>query len=163
MMKGQSSLEMFVMIGVAIVFIFPLALMFFTTSGVKVEDIGRLQAQNLANAIADESGKVCYQEMASKRVVLLNYPEKILNLTVNGTEVVITLEATNGGQTQITAQSPCKMNDALNSGGAFVSSKSIAAVKHGRFVSGGLVALVFYSRGTNVTIFRAIGNNYNIG
>ncbi len=154
---------MLVMTGVALAFILPLAILFFTTSSSKTAEVSKLQAQGLAQKISDEAARVCYQDTWAKRVVLVNYPQRLLNVTVVNKSVIVTLEGELGGQNQIVVPSTCNMTDAISpTTGLQVPNKAMSAIRGGRYVSSGLVALVFFNTGYEVNIFRVVGNRYEL-
>lgn len=160
--KGQASIEMLAMTGIAIAFILPLAILFLSSSNAKTYEISKLQAQALGQRISDEVGKVCYQGQLAKRVVLVSYPDRMLNLGISGREITITLEGERGGLNQIVVQSPCNMTEAITSSGFQAPERTLSYLHDGRYVSSGLVALVFFNTGDKVNIYRVVDNHYYI-
>lgn len=161
--KGQGSIELLVTVGVALVFLLPLSLFFLSSSTLRTGELSKMQAKALAQQIADEAGRVYYQGPWAKRTVMVNYPDMMLDITVNNTEVIVTMEGERGGENQFVAQAPSNMTDAI-SGGMRVERKALAAMRSGRYVNGGIVALVFRvsNDGKSVNIFRLYGGKYDI-
>lgn len=159
--KGQSAMETMAMVGIALAFIVPVLLLFFSTTGLRTDDLSQLQAKRLAQGISDEAGKVWYQDVGAKRVVVMQYPDKMANLTLEGNRVVVTLQALRGGPNQIVASTPMPIADGIVPGNYYDATRSIVQRRSpSSYVSSGLIALVFYNNGTAVNVYRMSNNLY---
>ena len=92
-MRGQAATEYLVLAGFALAFILPLAFLFLSASGSELGKTSISQARIATSAIADEAGEVYLQGNNSKKTILVNYPEGIVNGTVEGGLVVLLIDA----------------------------------------------------------------------
>ncbi len=159
--KGQSALETMAMVGILLAFLVPLAILFLSSAGLRSQDLSLIQGKVLAQRISDEAGFVWYQGAGAKKVVLVQYPERLLNISFQDRQVVITLEGMRGGINQVVALTPSNMADAILPNGAHDARRSITMQHGGRYVNPGIAAIVFYNNGTAVNVFReAIYDKY---
>jgi hypothetical protein len=93
---------MLVMIGFALAFIIPLALLFFAYTGSEVADSSIAQAKASVRTIASEAGSVYLQGAGAKKALLVNYPEGIINGSVEGGIVSLRLSI-EGGAMDVTS------------------------------------------------------------
>ena len=84
---------MLVLAAFAIAFILPLALLFLTASGTELSKTSVAQAKISARAIADEAGEVYLQGPGAKKTILVNYPQGVLNASVDSGLVILTLDS----------------------------------------------------------------------
>lgn len=82
--KGQSAVEAMVTVGIAIAFILPMALLFFSSAGIRTQTLAQVQANGLAQQIADTAGEVWYAGNGSRKIVLLHYPDRLLSIQLGG-------------------------------------------------------------------------------
>lgn len=94
--KGQVAMETFVLVGFVIAFSIPIVLMLFAAANLRTEDVAIEQAMVTTKALADEANELWVQGNGSARVVYVNFPDKLKNITVKGREVVFTLEMSKG-------------------------------------------------------------------
>lgn len=161
--KGQASIELLVSVGIAIAFIIPLVLLFSSSSSTKATELSKMQAKALAQQIADESAQVWYMGSGAKRTVFLNYPNNLANITVNGTQAIVTIFGEGGAKSELISSAPCQMVDARSSvTGGQVPRLTLAASFRGGRVQPGLVAIVFQNNGDVVNIYRVYGGEYQI-
>ena len=92
-LHGQAATEYLVLAGFALVFILPLAFLFFSASNSELGKTSISQASAAANAIADEAGKVYLQGNGSKETIIVNYPSGINGGTLAGGLVVLRIYA----------------------------------------------------------------------
>lgn len=91
--RAQASMELLVMVGFAIAFIVPLALMFMSISNSEMGKTALLQAKVSARTIANEAGEVYLQGPGAKKSVVVNYPEGIRNASVENGLVAFSIDA----------------------------------------------------------------------
>jgi hypothetical protein len=90
--RGQAATEILVLAGFAIAFILPLALLFFSSSSAELSKASLAQAKISARTIADEAGEVYLQGPGAKKSILVNYPQGVVNGSLEGGLVVLTVE-----------------------------------------------------------------------
>lgn len=165
--RGQSATEMLVTVGLALAFIFPLVLLFQSTSATRGQQITQLQAKGLAQQIADTAGQVWYQGNGSRKMLLVSYPDTLQKLELSGDwvpadqperlksdgrEVVLTMDGGASGRLQVAASSPAPMKNAY--GGQIRQSLSYG---QSGLLRPGLVVLVFVNAGDYVNVSRSPG------
>ena len=101
-LRGQAAIETLIMVGFAIAFILPLAFLFFTTTGSETGKTSIAQAKASARLIAVEAGEVYLQGNGSRKTILVNYPEGIINGSAASGLVVLRVY-TDGRQLDITS------------------------------------------------------------
>ncbi|MEM2137717.1 MAG: hypothetical protein QW568_01385 [Candidatus Anstonellaceae archaeon] len=92
-LRGQAAAETLVLVGFALIFIVPLALLFLSTSGNELGKSSIAQAKSATRAIADYSGEVYLQGPGAKKSIVVNYPQGVLNGSVSEGLVVLTIDA----------------------------------------------------------------------
>ncbi|NYZ73916.1 hypothetical protein H0O00_02125 [Candidatus Micrarchaeota archaeon] len=95
-MRGQSSLELFVTLGVVISFTIPVILLLLSVSSVGYEDTAKAQADAAARSLADNINTVYAQGKGAQREVLLNVPPSTESISVSGGEVTISIKTSGG-------------------------------------------------------------------
>jgi hypothetical protein len=86
--RGQSAVETLVTVGIALAFIVPMVLIFFSSTGIRTQTLAQVQARGLAQQMADTAGEVWYQGNGSKKIALLSYPDRLLNISLGGDMLV---------------------------------------------------------------------------
>ncbi len=81
---GQSAVETLIMVGIAIAFILPMVLLFYSTAGIRTQTLSQVQAKGLAQQMADAAGEVWYEGNGSRKVLLLNYPDRLQSIRLGG-------------------------------------------------------------------------------
>ncbi|MCX8196897.1 MAG: hypothetical protein N3G80_01095 [Candidatus Micrarchaeota archaeon] len=92
-MKGQAASEYLVMIGFALAFIVPLALLFLSFSHSERGKNSISAAQVAASTIADEAGEIFLQGEGARKTIVVNYPDGITNAKLENGLVVLRIEA----------------------------------------------------------------------
>jgi hypothetical protein len=92
-LQGQAAAETLVLVGFALVFIVPLALLFLSSSSNELSKSSIAQAKSATRAIADYSGEVYLQGTGAKKSIVVNYPQGVLNGSVSEGLVVLTLDS----------------------------------------------------------------------
>ncbi len=95
-MKGQSSLELFVTLGVVMSFTIPVVLLLLSVSSVGYEDTAKAQADAAARSLADSINTVYAQGPGAQREILINVPPSTQSITVSGAEVTISIKTSGG-------------------------------------------------------------------
>ncbi|MEM4633921.1 MAG: hypothetical protein QW275_02080 [Candidatus Anstonellaceae archaeon] len=90
--RGQAAAEMLILAAFALVFIVPLALLFLSMSENELGKTSVYQAKISARTIADEAGEVYLQGPGAKKTIIVNYPNGVLNGTVDKGLVVLSLD-----------------------------------------------------------------------
>jgi hypothetical protein len=96
MMKGQSSLELLVTVGVVIAFTIPVLFLLLSVSSIGYEDTAKAQADATARTLADTMNTVYAQGPGAQREVLLNVPPSTQALYASGGEVVVRIKTSSG-------------------------------------------------------------------
>ncbi len=102
MMKGQSTLELFVTIGVVLAFTVPVVFLLLSLTSVGYEDTAKAQAEASARSLADSINLVYTQGEGAQRDVLLNVPAATQAIYLkpndanNGGEVIIQIKTSSG-------------------------------------------------------------------
>lgn len=84
---------MLVMVGFALIFIIPLALLLLSLSGTELGKTSLSQAKISARSIANEAGEIYLQGPGAKKSIVVNYPEGMKNASIEGGLVVLSIEA----------------------------------------------------------------------
>lgn len=84
---------MLVLASFAVIFIVPLALLFFSSSNSELGKASIMQAKATARTIADEAGEVYLQGANATKTITVNYPEGIYNCSVGNGLVVLSIDA----------------------------------------------------------------------
>jgi len=92
-LHGQAAMEMLVLVGFALVFIIPLALLLLSLSGTELGKTALSQAKISARSIANEAGEVYLQGPGAKKSIVVNYPEGITGAKLEGGLVVLSMES----------------------------------------------------------------------
>ncbi len=173
--RGQSSMEMLMLVGLSLAFIVPIVLTFFSSSSVRTQTLAQVQANSLAQQMADTAGEVWYQGNGSQKGLLVSYPDYLWNISLSGNaidrssptwrdefkykgrEITVTLSMEDGTVSQIVTQTPAPV---LNGWPAYRPQMALDQPRAGTQGSGhvrpGLVYLVFINQGDYVNITRNI-------
>ncbi|MEW6748673.1 MAG: hypothetical protein AB1295_03120 [Candidatus Micrarchaeota archaeon] len=95
-MKGQSSLELLVTVGVVLAFTIPVLFLILSISSVGYEDTAKAQADATARTLADSMNSVYAQGVGAEREVLLNAPPSTQAVYAEAGEVVVRMGASGG-------------------------------------------------------------------
>ena len=91
--RGQAATEMLVMVGFALVFIIPLALLFLSASNNELGKTSLMQAKATARSIADSAGEVYLQGAGARKQIVVNYPQGVESASVEDGMVVLRLDS----------------------------------------------------------------------
>lgn len=111
-MRGQSSLELLVTVGVVVAFTVPVLFLLLSVTSVGYEDTSKAQADASARTLADTMNSVYAQGSGAQREVLLNVPPsteqvrivKITSGSETASEVIVSIR-TSGGTFQAASPS----------------------------------------------------------
>ena len=95
-MKGQSSLELLVTVGVVLAFTVPVLFLILSVSSVGYEDTAKAQADASARTLADAMNSVYAQGPGAQRDMLINAPPSTEAVYAADGEVVVRI-GTSGG------------------------------------------------------------------
>jgi len=99
-MRGQSSLELLVTVGVVLAFTVPVIFLLISVTSVGYEDTAKSQADASARALADTMNLVYSQGPGAQREILLNVPATTESINAisetNGSEVVVSIRTASG-------------------------------------------------------------------
>jgi len=95
-MKGQSSMELLVTVGIVLAFTVPVIFLLLSLTMVGFEDASVAQAEASARSMADSINVVYGQGGDAKRVVLLNLPANTQRLAISGNEVILEIRTSRG-------------------------------------------------------------------
>lgn len=91
-LKAQAATEMLVMVAFALVFVLPMVFLFMSATGNELSKTSVAQAKISARTIADEAGDIYLQGEHARKSVVVNYPSGVMNATIEGGLVIISLE-----------------------------------------------------------------------
>ena len=101
-MKGQSSLELFVTIGIVLAFTVPVIFLLISVTSAGYENTAKSQADASARALAEtmdfvySQGSSAPQGSSAQREVLLNMPATTQSISASAGEVVVSIKTTGG-------------------------------------------------------------------
>lgn len=118
-MKGQTSLELLVTVGIVLAFTIPVLFLMLSVTSVGYEDTTKAQADASAMALSDTMNSVYAQGNGAQHTVLLNLPVTTQQITATNNEVVVTIKTTAGNYD---AASPTIAQ--MPAGGSLIKGKS---------------------------------------
>jgi uncharacterized protein (UPF0333 family) len=95
-LRGQISLELMVTLGTVLAFTVPVVFLLLSVSSVGYEKAAKDQADASARSLADSINTVYSQGNNAKRVVLVNAPSNVRNISIGGNEVVVKVKTSAG-------------------------------------------------------------------
>lgn len=117
--KGQAAIETLILIGFMIAAAIPLIMIFWTTSNMRSEDVSVAQAKLSSKVITDMANQLCLQGAGAQRIIIVNYPQHLKNISIEGREVTFVMDTElpgNVGRNEVVSMGICKMEDAATSG-----------------------------------------------
>ena len=90
-LKAQAATETLVLVAFALVFILPLVFLFTSVTGNELSKTSVAQAKVTTRTIADTAGDVYLQGEHARKSIVVNYPSGVINGTVEGGLVVLSL------------------------------------------------------------------------
>ena len=95
-MKGQTSLELLVTVGIVIAFTLPVLFLLLSFTSIGYEDTTKAQADAAARTLADAMNSVYSQGPGAKKTVLLNVPASTQDISASDGEVVVRIRTSGG-------------------------------------------------------------------
>lgn len=95
-MKGQTSLELLVTVGVVIAFTIPVLFLLLSATSIGFEDTSKAQADATARTLADAMNSVYSQGEGTSRLILVNAPSNTQEILLEDNEVVVKIVTSNG-------------------------------------------------------------------
>lgn len=95
-MKGQSSLELMVTVGVVIAFTLPVLFLLLSVSSIGYEDTAKAQADASARTLADTMNTVYAMGPGAQRDILLNVPPSTEAVYASSGEAVVRIKVSAG-------------------------------------------------------------------
>ncbi|MFH1306255.1 MAG: hypothetical protein ABIH83_01180 [Candidatus Micrarchaeota archaeon] len=89
---GQAAVETLMILGIALVFIIPLVLIFYSSTTLKIQTLNQMQAKAMAQHISDTAGEVWYEGYGARRTILVNYPDGIMDVSLSGNEIICSID-----------------------------------------------------------------------
>ena len=87
------AIELLILSGFALAFILPLAFLFISSSNAELSRTSVSMAKISARTISDEAGELYLQGPFAKKTIFVNYPSGIVNGSIEGGLVVLTVDA----------------------------------------------------------------------
>lgn len=94
--KGQSSLEFLMIMGVAMMMILPLIVVFFQQSENLNTEITGSQADKVASEIRDAADEVFYLGTMSKKTISVYMPDNVVLAELSENRIVLTIDSSGG-------------------------------------------------------------------
>lgn len=100
-MKAQSSMELFVTLGIILAFTLPMIFLLFTLTSLGYENTAKAQADATSRTIAESINQVYAQGNGAKKTVLINTPASTESIEIKssgdttGVEVLVTIRTAN--------------------------------------------------------------------
>ena len=95
-MKGQSSLELLVTVGIVVAFTIPVLFLLLSATSIGYDDTAKAQADASSRSLSDTMNSVYSQGPGAKRVILLNVPSSTEEIYSSGGEVVVRIRTGSG-------------------------------------------------------------------
>ena len=133
--RGQMSVEILVLIGMALFLLMPVLLYAYGRANVSGEDLSVQKAEFAAHRLSSLADSVGYLGGASAVIDEIEIPPYVKNVSVNGRDVVIELDAANGKK-QIVSSSAFNLTSAgferiVKSGTYFIEVSAISTTGTG--------------------------------
>jgi uncharacterized protein (UPF0333 family) len=110
-MKGQTSLELLVTVGVVLAFTVPVVFLLLSVTSLGYEDTAKAQADASARSLSDTMNMVYAQGDGAQREVLLNVPANTEEISAADGEVLVRIK-TSGGEFDAAAPTIAKISPA---------------------------------------------------
>jgi len=111
--KGQSSLEFLLIMGVAMMMILPLIVVFFQQSDNLNTEITNSQADKVASEIRDAADEVFYLGTLSKKTISVYMPENVVSAELSQNSIILTIDSS-GGDYEIVKWTAANLSGTLN-------------------------------------------------
>ncbi len=91
-MRGQTSLELLVTIGIVFAFTIPVLFLLLSATSIGFEDTSKAQADASARTLADAMNSVYAQGPGASRVILLNVPSNTEEIVATESEAIVRIQ-----------------------------------------------------------------------
>jgi len=95
-MKGQSSMELLITLGIVLAFTIPVILLLLSVTSVGYENTAMAQAEASSRSLADNMNFVYAQGPGAKRLILLNLPASTEEIYAANGEIVVRIKTSTG-------------------------------------------------------------------
>lgn len=95
-MKGQTSLELLVTVGIVVAFTIPVLFLLLSATSIGYEDTAKAQADASSRTLSDTMNSVYAQGAGAKRMILLNVPSSTQEIYASGGEAVVSIRTQSG-------------------------------------------------------------------
>jgi hypothetical protein len=178
-LRAQAAIETLLMVGVVVAFILPILFLFFTASNERISNLEQMQAKALVQELSDQAGEVWYLGNGSRRMLLVNFPQNLRNLSLSGDyvnesqlldygrEITASLRTNPSGTRDIVINCPAPVRSIpplaqncpqrVNPRLVLPEARKLAVYGNSPVptLNSGLVVLVFENNGTFVNIYRS--------
>ena len=152
--KGQAATESLVLLGFIIALSIPIALLLFANANIQSENVAITQAKISTRAIVDSANEVWAQGEGANRVILINYPSKLLGINVSEREVTFVLDSSQGGM-EVSSLGFANMSDGENGGYHRLNmdrSSGPNPWENATYINAGLHDINITNNGTNIVV-----------
>lgn len=108
-MKGQSSLELMITLGIVVAFTIPVLFLLLSVTSIGYEDTAKAQADASARTLSDTLNSVYAQGPGAQKEILLNVPASTQSIYTTGGEAVVILR-TSGGDFEASSPTIAEIN-----------------------------------------------------
>ncbi|MFH0927225.1 MAG: hypothetical protein V1822_01475 [Candidatus Micrarchaeota archaeon] len=182
--KGQPSVEALMVFAIAIVFIIPLVLIFYSSTSLRLETLNYMEAKAFAQKISDAAGEVWYAGKGSRKTILVDYPSSMTGIVLSGTgipcpnyngqiicdesikysgrDIILSFKTESGEKAQMDIVSPAPLKNNYGITGQYIYEQRLdSPVSIDGQISSGLTVLVIKNEGPYVNVVRYVdGANY---
>lgn len=95
-MKGQSSLELLVTVGIVIAFTIPVLFLLLSVTSIGYEDTSKAQAEASSRTLSDTMNSIYAQGPGAQREILLNVPPSTEEVYAKNGEIVVRIKTSGG-------------------------------------------------------------------
>lgn len=133
--RGQMSVEILVLVGMALFLLIPVMLYAYGRANVSGEDLSTQKAEFAAHRLATLADSVGYLGGASAVIDEIEIPPYVKNVSVRGRDVIVELDSA-GGKKQIVAGSAFLLNQSgferiVKSGTYFIEVRALSTTNAG--------------------------------
>jgi len=159
-------------LSISIVFIIPLVILFYSSTGLRLETLNYMESKALSQHISDTAGEVWYAGKGARKTLIVNYPNGMTEIALSGDkltcpilqgnvycppeikymgrEITISLNTEAGTSAQTVAVSPAPMKNRYTDN----SQRLAGNTPLGNTINSGLVILIFKNEGPYVNVVR---------
>ncbi len=94
--KGQVSMEYLIVMGFIFMMIIPLVVIFMQENDNMERDIAIASASKISKELIDAAEEIYYKGPPSKTTIKVNFPKRIINVTISPTEISMKITGSKG-------------------------------------------------------------------